>query len=228
MAKQPRKKTAPKKTAPKSAAKAKNKKTAPLARARGSARKSAAKIAATQETATIKARRDSYAQALQTYEKALGAMQGRKFEGAAEGFQGVIDKFPEERELHERCRLYLRVCERETAPTAPTPKTVDELILAATLALNGGSLEVASGHLATALSKKADHDHVHYMLAVAQTVAGKHDSALEHLRRAIDLNPDNRMLAIQDTDLDDLRAHERFEQTLGSAPAMRRARQRAS
>ena len=221
MAKQPPKKTTPKKTA-------KAKKTAPVARTRGSARRSTKKSAPPSETATVKARRESYARALQTYEQALGAMQGGKFERAAAGFQDVIGQFPEERELHERSRLYLKVCERETAPAAPTPKTVDELIFAATLALNGGSFEVARGHLEIALSENPDHDHVHYMLAVTQTLKGEDDSALEHLSKAIELNADNRILAVQDPDFDGLRDDARFEQVLASAPAKRRAKQRAS
>ena len=226
MAKRPRKKTAPKKTAAKRTARRKT--TAPAPRARASARKSGKKTAPPPETATVKARRESYAKALDTYEKALGAMQGRKFERAAAGFQDVIDQFPEERELHERVLLYLKVCERETAPPAPTPRTVDELIYAATLALNGGSLKVAWGHLTTALSKSADHDHVHYMLAVAQTLQGQHDTALEHLCRAIALNPDNRQLAVQDPDFDGLRDDQRFEEALETAPAKKRPKLRAS
>ena len=165
----------------------------------------------------MKARRATSAKALQTYEKALAAMQGRKFERAAAGFRGLLDQYPDERELHERSRLYLKVCARERAATAPAPHTFDEWIYAATLALNSGSLDAAMRHLAAASDENADHEHVHYMLSVTQALRGENDAALEHLGRAIELNPDNRMLAVQDPEFDDLRDDERFQQAIEPA-----------
>jgi len=36
-------------------------------------------------------------------------------------------KYPEEKELQERVRLYMNICRRHATPEEPGPKTVDEL-----------------------------------------------------------------------------------------------------
>ena len=43
---------------------------------------------------------------------------------------------------------------------------------------------------------------------------GRADEAVDHLRRAIGLNPENRGLARQDPDLESIRNHERFGSAL--------------
>jgi Tfp pilus assembly protein PilF len=76
--------------------------------------------------------------------------------------------YPEERELLERARLYLRVCERETSrqPT-PAPKTPGRACYAATVALNSGDHSGALDHLQRALGEDPESDHAHYIMAVA-------------------------------------------------------------
>jgi hypothetical protein len=59
-------------------------------------------------------------------------------------------------------------------------------------------------------------------MAVALTVRSQPAEAIEHLRKAVALNPENRSLALQDPDLEPLRSDHRFEETLDSAPAARR------
>jgi hypothetical protein len=53
-------------------------------------------------------------------------------------FESVLRKYPEEKELHERVRLYLNICERQAAPRPAVPETLQERLYAATLAINGG------------------------------------------------------------------------------------------
>ena len=61
-------------------------------------------------------------------------------------------------------------------------------------------------------------------MAVALGMRNRSDEALEHLRQAIALNPENRSLARQDPDLDILRDHERFRDALDTPPAPNRRR----
>ncbi len=139
------------------------------------------------------------------YERGLQALQRRDFAASAEALRNVIERYPDERELLERARLYLKVCERELEPKEPTPKTPDEWVYAGTVALNAGDEATALRHLQRAVSEDARHDHAHYMMAVIGTRRGDAAAALEHLRRAISLNPENRSLARQDPELDALR-----------------------
>jgi tetratricopeptide (TPR) repeat protein len=155
--------------------------------------------------------------AVALYERALATLQKRRLSTAAVMFKRVIDDFPDERELHERCRRYLEVCARETTPD-PTPETLEERIYAATLALNAGTPDKALEHLEAAAAKAPDSDHVQYMLAVAQAAAGETKIAVTHLSRAIELNPDNRFLARNEPSFETIRENTAIRQALSSPP----------
>ncbi len=163
------------------------------------------------------ARRKRSREAIGLYEKALKALQRRNVSSASDLFQRVLDDFPEERELHERCRRYLEVCRRELTPE-PKPQTFEERVYAATLALNAGSPGDALRHLEAALAEQPDSDHVQYMLAVTRAVDGEHSAAVTHLQRAIELNPDNRFLARNEPSFDTLQDEETFQLAVGSPP----------
>ncbi len=160
------------------------------------------------------AQRDDYLKAVGLYEQGIGVVQRRNFATAATTLRQVIELFPEEHELHERCRLYLKICEREVKPPAPPPQTPEERVCAATLALNAGAIDEALRYLEAAGSEAPESDHVQYMLAVACALKGETGRAIEHLQRAIELNPDNRLLARQEPDFESLRGNEAVQRAL--------------
>ena len=156
------------------------------------------------------------------YERGLQALQRRDFATSAELLRNVIERYPDERELLERARLYLKVCERELEPKEPTPKTPDEWAYAGTVALNAGDEATALRHLQRAVTDDPRHDHAHYMMATIASRRGDAAGALEHLRRAVSLNPENRSLARQDPELESLREHADFKsitESPGADPA---------
>lgn len=163
-------------------------------------------------------RRPTFYDAIAIYESGVRALQRHDFEGAAEAFRQVLDRYPEERELLERARLYLRVCVRETAQRAAAPQSTPERVYAATVALNAGNSEVALAHVQRALDQEPASDHAHYIMAVVRSARSETDKALDHLRRAIELNPDNRSLASQDADLEVLRETAGFRSLMNAAP----------
>jgi tetratricopeptide (TPR) repeat protein len=162
-------------------------------------------------------RRPAFYEALAIYETGVRALQRHDFGAAADSLRGVIQRYPGERELVERAKLYLQVCERETARRPSGPQTPTESVYAATVALNAGDVESALGHLGRALEKAPDSDHAHYIMSVALVDKGDIPLALVHLRHAITLNPENRSVALQDPDLELLHDLEAFHQALGSA-----------
>jgi tetratricopeptide (TPR) repeat protein len=148
------------------------------------------------------------------YERGLQALQRRDFAASADALRTVIERYPDERELLERARLYLKVCERELEPKEPAPKTADEWVYAATVALNAGDEASALRHLQRAISEDPRHDHAHYMMAVASARRNDSASAIDHLRHAVALNSENRSLARQDPDLETLRDEPAFRAAL--------------
>ena len=172
-------------------------------------------------------RRPAFYEALAVYETGVRALQRHDFEAAANSLRSVIQGYPGERELVERARLYLQVCERETARRPSGPQTASESVYAATVALNAGDVEGALGHLGKALEKAPESDHAHYIMAVALVDRGDPSLALVHLRQAIALNPENRSVALQDPDLGALHELDAFREALDAPSAAIRRRIKA-
>jgi tetratricopeptide (TPR) repeat protein len=163
-------------------------------------------------------RRTTYPEAVALYERGLEALQRHAYGEAANAFESVLRQYPEEKELHERVRLYLNICKRQMATQEPAPQTIEERLFAATLAINGGHYDQAIAHLRLVRDEDPDNDHALYMLAVAHAQRDEPAEAVAHLERAIALNPENRGLARTDPDLDPLRDDEAFRVAL-EAPA---------
>ena len=156
------------------------------------------------------ARRSTYFEAVALYERGLEAVQQHDYASAIERLESVLRQYPEEKELHERVRLYLNVCRRQAVRRESSPQTLDERLYAATLAINGGRFDEALTLLRLVRDEDADNDHALYMLAVAHTQRDEFAEALAHLQRAVSLNPENRALARRDPDLERLRGDEAF------------------
>jgi tetratricopeptide (TPR) repeat protein len=171
-------------------------------------------------------RRSTYFEAVALYERGLERLQRHDYQGAADLFESVLRQYPEEKELHERVKLYLNICQRQATPRDPAPQTIDERLYASTLAINGGRYEEAISHLRLVRDEDPDNDHALYMLAVAHAQRGEHAEAVAHLERAIAINPENRALARHDLDLDPLRDDEAFRMALEAPPTPRADRRR--
>ena len=174
-------------------------------------------------------RRSTYADAVLVYERGLEAIQQHDYKRAMEFLRSVLVQFPEEKELHERAQLYLKVCERHVQPADGTPRSPAERVYAATLAFNSGAYDRAVEFASSALAADNSLDTAEYILASALTQRGDTAGALAHLQRAIELNPENRELARRDADLDALRRSDEARNVLSaSAAAARRDRRSAA
>jgi tetratricopeptide (TPR) repeat protein len=169
-------------------------------------------------------RRSTYIEAVALYERGLDRLQRHDYKGAVDLFESVLRQYPEEKELHERVRLYLNICQRQTTREDPAPQTIDERLFASTIAVNGGRYDEAISHLRLVRDEDPDNDHALYMLAVAHAQRGEHAEAIAHLERAIAMNPENRGLARHDPDLEPLRGDESFRAALEAPPSQRERR----
>jgi tetratricopeptide (TPR) repeat protein len=165
-------------------------------------------------------------EAVALYERGLDALRRHDYGGASDLFQAVLRQYPEEKELHERVRLYLNICQRQARREEPSPKTIEERLFASTIAINGGRYEEALSHLRLVRDEDPDNDHALYMLAVAHAQRGEHAEAIAHLERAIAVNPENRALARSDPDFEPLRDDDSFRAALEAPPGPRLERRR--
>ena len=162
-----------------------------------------------------------YFEAVALYERGLAALQRHAYKEATDLLESVLRRYPEERELHERVRLYLNICQRQATQRETAPQTIDERLYAATLSINGGQYDQAISHLRLVRDEDPDNDHAIYMLAVAHAQRDEPAEAVAHLERAIALNPENRALARTDPDLEPLRGDDAFRAALEAPPGSR-------
>jgi tetratricopeptide (TPR) repeat protein len=179
------------------------------------------RVTAARPSSSAPQRRSTYIEAVALYERGLQALQRHAYAEATSLLESVLRQYPDEKELHERVRLYLNICKRQATHREAAPQTIDERLYAATLAINGGQYDQAIAHLRLVRDEDPDNDHAIYMLAVAHAQRQEHAEAVAHLERAIALNPENRALARNDADLEPLRDDEAFRAAL-EAPAVPR------
>jgi len=167
------------------------------------------------------------ADAIAIYERALRSVQQHSYAEAADLLRRVIAGFPDERELVDRSRLYLSLCDRQLKPLTAEPVSAAERLYAATLALNAGALDRALAYLERVAEEEPANDQALYLLAVAHAERGDAGVAIRYLEQAIEANPENRSLARVDPDLDALRRDAALAALLGGSSALQTSGKRA-
>jgi tetratricopeptide (TPR) repeat protein len=153
------------------------------------------------------------------FQAGVEALQLHRYEAAAEAFTALVARFPAERALLDRARVYLGVCERELRRTAAQPTTAEERLTAATAALNDGDDTRAEALVGGVLAEQPDQDLALYLSAAIHARRGRHDDALAQLRHAIALRPDVAAQATLDSDFDSLHGSAAFQALTAEAPA---------
>ena len=139
------------------------------------------------------------------YEKAIELFHKRQFEEAARRFEDFIEKHPEEKEFLDRARMYLAASRNGKKPRAATPSEPDELYHAAVFEKNRGNVGKALELLRKTAGRRDGDGRVHYLTACCHALAGDHEEALAHLRKAIAAHDQNRIQARLEADLSALR-----------------------
>ena len=149
------------------------------------------------------------------YDRGVAALQKKKLDEAERNFLDLIQKYPEERELVDRARVYLSVVERQKRDARPASTEPEDLYYVAILEKNRGNVAEAIEHLKRA-ARKNGQGRVDFLLACCYAQNGETDTALEHLRKAIEEDQSNRILARHDRDFDPVRETPGFLELLAS------------
>jgi tetratricopeptide (TPR) repeat protein len=148
------------------------------------------------------------------FDRGVAALQKKKFEEAERNFQDLIEKYADEKELVDRARVYLAVCERQKK-ARPALTEAEDFYYAAVLEKNRGNVPEAIEHLKHA-AKKTGGGRVDFLLACCYAQSGDPGTALEHLKKAIDEDQRHRILARHDSDFDPVRDSPEFQELLAS------------
>jgi len=150
--------------------------------------------------------------ALQEYQNAVQLMQDGRFEKARTLFDRLMREAPPE--IAERTRMYLAVCERNSRTDSLTFRSPEEQYDYAVSLLNNGAYEEARDQFEEILASTPQADFAHYGIAVLNSMTGQAEEALDHLSRAIEINPANRIQARSDPDFVDMADDPRFTELL--------------
>ena len=149
------------------------------------------------------------------FDRGMAALQRRRFDEAEKNFLDLIQKYSGEKELVDRARVYLAVCERQKRAADPVPVEPEDFYYAAVLEKNRGNVNEAIEHLKRA-ARKNGGGRVDFLLACCYAQNGEAGTAVEHLRRAIEEDQRNRILARHDRDFDPVRDTPEFQELLAS------------
>ncbi len=145
---------------------------------------------------------------LQNFARAIQLLYQRNYREAKEWFEK--SRLGPSREVGANAAIHVRMCERRLAAPPPEPKSPDEHYNYAVALINLRNLAPARQHLETALQMEPRADHVHYAMAVVRALSGDSSGAYDSLKRAIELQPHNRMVARQDSDFHEIGKNPRF------------------
>ncbi len=171
----------------------------------------ASKTAATPAPAPKAAPSDTKAETklqLKSFERGIQLLHRRNYREAKESFEK--SKTGPSREVSAKAALHIAMCERRLAAPAPEPNSAEDHYNYGVALINNRSLDQARKHLLIALDMEPRGDHIHYAMGVCQWLSGDAGGAYDSLKRAIELQPRNRMVARQDSDLDSMAAQPRF------------------
>lgn len=150
---------------------------------------------------------------LKLYEEAIGYFQHQKYLKAKQALERVMTG--PSKELADRASMHLRVCEqRISKPASPVLHTSEEFYHHGIAMMNLGRWDDARAALEKALKASPKADYVVYALAALDCLTGETESAMENLKSAISLRPENRYLARNDEDFAYLQDDPRFTELL--------------
>jgi len=157
--------------------------------------------------------------ALVAFERAHKEFVRGRFAEARNQFRILVDKYSQVAEVAARARTYLAIAESRLRTESILPRDADSLYDRGVIELNRGEYVAAQEMFERALKREPEAAHIHYGLAATRARLGSIDLALESLQRALDLQPNLRVRAQHDHDLNPLRNDPDFDRLIFSNPS---------
>jgi tetratricopeptide (TPR) repeat protein len=151
---------------------------------------------------------ERHAAAVRTFEAGLHLEQRQNFRKAGEIFKKLVSTAPAD--IADRARVHAKACAERAGESVKPPKTAGDYHVLGVAELNLGELDRAVEHLSRAKKLEPRREEIHYALAAAYSLQGNSDAALEQLKTAIALRPQNRFQARRDGDFQPLAGDPRF------------------
>jgi tetratricopeptide (TPR) repeat protein len=172
-------------------------------------------VSAARKAQTVKELSRHTENARKDFDRGVTALKKKKTDEAERHLLDLIQKYPDEKELVDRARVYLAVCERQKNAARAALVEPEDFYYVALLEKNRGNVTEAIEHAKRA-ARNNGGGKVDFLLACCYAQSGEVDTAMEHLRKAIEEDHRNRILARHDRDFDPLRETPAFLELLAS------------
>ncbi|MBI1750004.1 MAG: tetratricopeptide repeat protein [Acidobacteria bacterium] len=150
---------------------------------------------------------------LKLFDEAVRYFQQQKLHKAQQVYEKVLTG--PSKELADRAGVHLRICQQRIArPPVANLRSADDHYHHGVAMMNLGHWDEAREHLEKAKKLAPKCDYIHYALAALDCLIGETDSAMAHLKAAIELRPENRYHARNDEDFASLQEDPRFTELL--------------
>ncbi len=160
----------------------------------------------------------TYLLALPEYEKGIELLQQREFTQAEAQFEKLLAGFPEIKNLVDRARIYIALCQKQRKQ-APELEGFDDFYNHGVYLSNRGDYTEALQHLSKALEFEPQSPKVHYSIASVLCLQGEREPSLDALRISIELDESIRIYAKNDPDFQRLQGDPDFNQLVGLTEA---------
>jgi tetratricopeptide (TPR) repeat protein len=135
---------------------------------------------------------------LEVFDSAIKLFHAKKFKEARERF--LVSMRGSDRGISHKSELHVRMCDGRLEEQSVVLRTADEYYDYAITLINERKLPAARQHLMKGLEQQPGADHIYYALALCDGLSGDVYGAYENLKRAIEIQPRNRIAARQDAD----------------------------
>jgi tetratricopeptide (TPR) repeat protein len=153
--------------------------------------------------------------ALAFLEKGIKLIYQKEFKKARAELKILVDTYPSETDILARAHSYIRICDREEATHKRPNVTNDQLYTLGVMAHNRGDFDNAISFFRQSLEKHRDSDYIYYSLSASSAMKGDAREAISTLRKAVELNDENRIFAKNDSDFASLHAQKEFADLVG-------------
>ena len=157
--------------------------------------------------------------ALSLLEKGIRLIYQKEFRKARTEFSSLLQAYPWEPEILARTRTYLQICDREEAANRRPAIASDQLYTLGVMEHNRGNYDRAISYFRQSIEKNPSADYIYYSMAASLTMKGDVSEAIITLKKAIELNEDNRVYARNDGDFNSLHTRNEFVGLVGMLPA---------
>jgi tetratricopeptide (TPR) repeat protein len=158
-----------------------------------------------------KAKKDIYEKALSAYTQAVKTFRKGDCAKAKEYFEAIVENYPSEKEMVDRTKIYLAICEnRQKKETVPL-KTFDDYFLNAVYKLNQEEFAEAIKLLEKARAKEPKEAKAVYLMALAYCQMEDMEKCLERLKEAVHLDKFFGILARNELNFEPLWEDKKFK-----------------